>query len=54
MLKIEVQFRCNFFSLLWPIDNKLYVWVAYIKTLLLIAIKISVNVAKKEIQSHKY
>jgi len=30
--KKEIQFPLNNFSLLWPIDTKLAVWVAYIKT----------------------
>jgi len=37
LLKIEIQFPLNNFSLLWPIDTKLAVWVAYIKTQLGIA-----------------
>ena len=51
MLKIEIQFPLNNFSLLLPIDIKLAVWVAYIKTKLEIAsevsvIKVKVTVAK--------
>jgi len=40
--KIEIQFLLNNFSLLWPIDTKLAVWVAYIKTQLGIATQVSV------------
>jgi len=51
LLKIEIQFPLNNFSLLWPIDTKLAVWVAYIKTQLGIAaqvslIKVKVTVTK--------
>ena len=40
--KIEIQFPLNNFSLLLPIDTKLGVWVAYIKTQLGIATRVSV------------
>ena len=55
LLKIEIQFLLHNFSLLWPIDTKFAVWVAYIKTKLGIAtqvyvIKVKVNVTKIEIQ----
>jgi len=48
-------FSLNNFNLLWPIDTKLAVWVAYIKRQLGIAtqvsvIKVKVTVTKKEIQ----
>ncbi len=51
LLKIEIQFPLNNLSLLWPIDSKLGVWVAYIKRQLGIAtqmsvIKVKVTVAK--------
>jgi len=51
LLKIEIQFLLNNFSLLWPIDTKLAVWVAYINTQLGIAthvfvIKVKVTVIK--------
>jgi len=51
LLKIEIQFPLNNFSLLWSIDTKLAVWVAYIKTRLEIAtqvtvIKVKVTVTK--------
>jgi len=42
LLKIEIQFPLNNFSLLWPIDTKLGVWVAYIKTQLGIDTQMSV------------
>jgi len=42
LLKIEIQFPLNNFSLLLPIDTKLSVWVAYIKTQLRIATQLSV------------
>jgi len=51
LLKIEIQFPLNNFSLFWPIDTKLAVWVAYIKAQLVIAtevyvIKVKVTVTK--------
>jgi len=42
LLKIEIQFSLNYFSLLWPVDTKLAVWVAYIKIQLGIATQMSV------------
>jgi len=42
LLKIEIQFPLNNFSLLWPIDTKLAVWVADIKTQLEIATQVYV------------
>jgi len=42
VLKIEIQFLLNNFSLRWPIDTKLGVWVAYIKTQLGIDIQVYV------------
>jgi len=55
LLKIEIQFPLNNFSLLWPFDTKLGVWVAYIKAQLWIAtqlsaIKVKVTDSKIEIQ----
>jgi len=44
--KKEIQFPLNNFSLLWPIDTKLAVWVAYIKTQLGIATQVYVNKVK--------
>ena len=51
LLKIEIQFPFNNFSLLWSIDTKLGVWVAYIKAQLWIAtqvyvIKVKITVTK--------
>jgi hypothetical protein len=40
--KREIQFLLNNFSLLWPIDSKLSVWVGYIMRQLGIATKVSV------------
>jgi len=42
LLKIEIQFPLNNFSLLWNIDTKLGVWVAYIKMQLGIATQVYV------------
>jgi len=52
---VKLRFPLNNFSLLWPIDTKLAVWVAYIKRKLGIAtqvskIKVKVTVTKIEIQ----
>ena len=52
---VKLRFPLNNFSLRWPIDTKLAVWVAYIKTQLGIAtqlslIKVKVTVTKIEIQ----
>jgi len=57
--KKEIQFPLNNFSLLWPIDTELDVWVAYIKTKLGIAtqvsvIKVKVNVTKIEIPLNNF
>ena len=51
MLKIEIQFLLNNLSLLWPIDGKLGMWVAFKKRQIGIAtqmsvIKVKVTVAK--------
>jgi len=51
MLKIEIQFPLNNLNLLWPIDTKFAVWVAYIQRQLGIAtlvsvIKVKVTVTK--------
>jgi len=51
---VNVWFSLNNFSLLWPIDTKLAVWVAYIKRQLGIAthvsvIKVKVTVTKNRI-----
>jgi hypothetical protein len=55
LLKIEIQFLLNNLSLLWPIDARHGVWVAYIKRQLGITtqmsmIKVKVTVAKNRIQ----
>jgi len=49
---VKLRFPLNTFSLPWPIDTKLAVWVAYIKRELGIAtrvsvIKVKVTVTKK-------
>ena len=50
--KIEIQIPLKNFSLIWPIDTKLGVWLAYIYTQLGIAtqlyvVKVKVTVTKK-------
>jgi len=42
LLKIEIHFPLNNFSLLKLIDIKLSIWIAYIKTQLGIATQVSV------------
>ena len=49
----EIQFPLNNFSLLWPIDTKLAVWVAYIKTLLGIATQVSVIKVKDTVTKNR-
>ena len=49
---VRLRFPLNNFNLLWPIDSKLGVWVAYMKAQLSIAtqvsvIKVKVTVTKK-------
>ena len=46
LLKIEIQFPINNFSELWPIDTKIGVWVANIKTQIGIATQVYVIKAK--------
>jgi len=51
--KIQVQFPLNNFSLLWLIDTKLGVWVAYNKTQLGIATQVSVNKVKVTVTKNR-
>jgi len=51
--KIEIQFLLNNFSLLWPIDTKLAVWVAYIKMQLGIATQVSVRKVKVTVTKNR-
>jgi len=53
LLKIEIQFPLNNFSLLWPIDTKLAVWVAYIKMQLGIATQVSVIKVKATVTKNR-
>jgi len=53
LLKIEIQFPLNNFSLLWPIDTKLAVWVAYAKTQLRIATQVSVIKVKVTVTKNR-
>ena len=53
LLKIEIQFPLNNFSLLWPIDTKLAVWIAYIKTQLGIATQVSVIKVKVTVTKNR-
>ena len=46
LLNIEIQFPLNNLSLLLPIDTKLAVWVAYIKTQLGITTQVYVSKVK--------
>ena len=47
------MFPLNNFSLLWPIDTKLAVWVAYIKTQLGIATQVSVIKVKVTVTKNR-
>jgi len=47
------MFQLNNFSLLWPIDTKLAVWVAYIKTQLGIATQVSVIKVKVTVTKNR-
>ena len=51
--KIEIQFPLNNFSLLWLIDTKLGVWVAYNKTQLGIATQVSVIKVKVTVTKNR-
>jgi len=51
--KIEIQFLLNNLSLLWPIDTKLSVWVAYIKAQLWIATQVSVIKVKVTVTKNR-
>jgi len=53
LLKIEIQFLLNNFSLLRPIDTKLGVWVAYIKAQLWIATQVSVIKVKVDVTKNR-
>ena len=48
---VKLWFTLNNFSLLWPIDTKLAIWVAYIKTQLGIATQVSVIKVKVTVTS---
>jgi len=53
LLKKEIQFPLNNFSLLWPIDTKLAVWVDYIKTQLGIATQVFVIKVKATVTKNR-
>jgi len=50
---VNFWFPLNNFSLLWPIDTKLGVWVAYIKTQLGIATQVSVIKVKVTVTKNR-
>jgi len=50
---MQIQFPLNNFSLLWPIDTKLAVWVTYIKTQLGIATQVSVIKVKVTVTKNR-
>jgi len=54
LLKIKILFPLNNFSLLWPIDTKLGVWVAYIKAQLGIATQVSVIKVKVTVIKNRH
>jgi len=53
LLKIEIQFPLNNFSLLWPIQTKLAVCVAYFMTQLGIATQVSVIKVKVTVTKNR-
>ena len=53
LLKIEIQFPLINFILIWPIDIKLAVWVAYIKAQLWIATQVSVTKVKVTVTKNR-
>ena len=53
LLKIEIQFPLNNFSLLRPIDTKLALWVVYIKMQFGIATKVSVIKVKVTVTKNR-
>jgi len=50
---VKLWFPLNNFSLFWPIDTKLAVWVAYIKRQLVIATRVSVIKVKVTVTKNK-
>ena len=50
---VNFWFPLNYFSLLWLIDTKLAVWVAYIKTQLGIATQVSVIKVKVTVTKNR-
>jgi len=50
---VNFWFPLNNFSLLWPIDTKLAVWVAYIKVQLGIATQVSVIKVKVTVTKNR-
>jgi len=51
--EMAIRFLFNNFSLLWHIDTKLAVWVAYIKTQLGIATQVSVIKVKVSVTKNR-
>jgi len=51
--KIEIQIPLNNLSLLWPIDTKLAVWVAYAKTQFGILTQVSVIKVKVTVTKNR-
>jgi len=50
---VKLRFLLNNFGLLWPIDTKLAVWVAYIKMQLGIATQVSVIKVKVTVTKNR-
>ena len=50
---LKLRFPLNNFSLLWPIDTKIAVWVAYIKRQLGIATQLSVIKVKVTVTKNR-
>ena len=51
---VKLRFPLNNFSLLWPIDIKLAVWVAFIKRKLRIATQVSGIKVKVTVTKNRY
>jgi len=50
---VKLRYPLNNFSLLWPIDTKLAIWVAYIKRQLGIATQVSVIKVKVTVTKNR-
>ena len=51
---VKLRFSLNNFSLLWPIDTKIAVWVAYIKRQIGIANQVSVIIVHVTVTKNRH